>query len=80
MIPEEVNTSALELYVKDASGNWAEREFIVDGSYMIFDFTDGEIGFALVEGADNNLEPVILIAAGLMVIVLGIILLRKSRK
>ena len=80
LIPEEVNTSALELYVKDASGNWAEREFIVDGSYMIFDFTDGEIGFALVEGADNNLEPVILIAAGLMVIVLGIILLRKSRK
>ena len=47
---------------------------------MIFDFTDGEIGFALVEGADNNLEPVILIAAGFMVIVLGIILLRKSRK
>lgn len=80
LIPEDVNTSALELYIKDASGNWGERDFIVDGSYMIFDFTDGEIGFALVEGADNNMGPVILIAAGLIVIVLGIALIRKNRK
>lgn len=48
-IPEGMDGEDLKLLVKDSSGNWIERESIVEGSYLVFEFTDSESGFALAE-------------------------------
>ncbi|MBE5887209.1 MAG: hypothetical protein E7283_00060 [Lachnospiraceae bacterium] len=49
LIPSEVNKTFTKLYVKNTDGKWTEREFTVDGSYMIFDFTDDDVNFAILE-------------------------------
>ncbi len=67
-IPEGVDVEDLVLYVKDADKVWTEREFMVEGSYIIFAFTDSDMNFALEEKAggilSGNSVVVIAIAAG----------------
>lgn len=48
-IPEGKESGKLVLYVKNTTGLWEEREFTVEGSFMIFDFTAEDSGFALAE-------------------------------
>lgn len=48
LIPEDVDTEQVKLFVKGTTENWVERDFTVDGSYMVFDFTDEDTEFALV--------------------------------
>lgn len=79
-IPAEMKAENITVYVKDAKGNWSEREHTVIGSYLAFDFEDGEQGFALEEKSSVNLMAVILIAAGVISITLGIIIANKKRK
>ncbi len=55
-IPEGVDTDDIKLWVKDESGNWTEREYIVEGSYFVFEFTDSESGFALIEKGGFKLD------------------------
>lgn len=71
-IPEGVDADRIVLYVKDVSGNWVQREFILEGSYMIFPFTQGEGGFAL-EVLPEEKFPVmtVVIAAGTVVLLLA---------
>lgn len=70
-IPAGVDAGRIVLHVKDSSGNWLQRSFIVEGSYIIFDFTHGESGFAL-EVLPEEAFPVttILIAAGAVITLL----------
>ena len=81
-IPEGKAAEDLILYVKDATGTWSEREFMVEGSYIIFAFTDGEIGFALEEKTGSilaeNAAAVIAIAAG-AVCILVFAIKKKNR-
>ena len=80
-IPENVSTENLTLYVKDISGNWVQRDFTVEGSYIIFPFTHGETSFALeVLPADSVPMTAVAIAAAALLLVLIGAIRRKKRK
>ena len=83
-LPEGVDAEQIVLYVKDISGNWVQRSFTVEGSYMIFEFTHGETAFALdVLPAEEVPVAAIAIVAGavlLLLIVGRIIKKRKAKK
>ena len=78
-IPADVDAKQLALYVKDASGNWEQREFTVEGSYMIFSFTHGERGFALEVLPEEKLPVAMIgmIAGAVLLLVIGGGTLRK---
>lgn len=83
LIPEEVNPEKVKLFVKDASETWTEREFAVDVSYMVFDFTDEDTEFALV--ADYvaialDILLLVIVAAVIVTIVTIIVKQRKKKK
>ena len=78
-VPAGVNAENIVLYVKDASGNWAQRDFSVEGSYMIFSFTHGESGIALQVLPEKSL-PLIPIAGGAAALMLIVIVLCKKSK
>ena len=82
-IPEGVDAGRILLYVQDSSGSWVQRDFTVEGSYMIFPFTHGERGFALevLSGEEFPVVPVV-IGAGMAVALLigGIILKKRTPK
>lgn len=78
-IPEGVEAEQLVLYVKDISGNWVQREFTVEGSYMIFSFTHGESGFAL-EILPEEEFPVMAIAIGAGAVMLLLIAVKSIKK
>ena len=70
-IPEGTDADHIDLYVKDISGNWVQRDFTVEGSYIIFAFTHGESGFAIgVRPANNVPFAAIAVAAGAVVVLL----------
>lgn len=55
-IPEGMESENLKLLIKDNSGNWKEREHMTEGSYLVFEFSDSESGFALVEKESFKLD------------------------
>ena len=77
-IPVGMDIEKIVLYVKDANGNWSEREFAVIGSYMAFAFADGDQGFALYE-ATNSVAGIVGIAVAFSVIVAFGIFLQKKK-
>lgn len=79
-IPEGVDGEAVKLLVKDTSGNWVEREFVVDGRYMVFAFTVEDAAFALIEDAGAMVSKTVVAAGVAIVLVLVIVLIGKSRK
>ena len=81
LIPEDVDAENIKLYVQGNSEKWTEREFSIEGSYIVFDFADDERGFELVETAGRSMNNVLIIsAAGLLVLLLLTFFVRKSRK
>lgn len=48
-IPEGKEAKEIRLYIKNNLGSWEERDFTVEGSFMVFDFTAEDSGFALAE-------------------------------
>ena len=80
-IPEGVAVESIVLYVKDISGNWVQRDYTTEGSYLIFAFTHGESGFAL-EVLTEEEFPVVpaAIGAGVVVLLLLVGLNVKKRK
>lgn len=80
-IPEGVAPENAVLYVKDISGNWVQRDFTVEGSYMIFAFTHGESGFALEVLPEEEFPAAIAaVAAGAAVLLLmAVVRIRKRR-
>ena len=77
-IPVEMNVEKIQLYVKDAEGNWKERDFTVIGSYLNFDFTDGEQGFALYE-VPNSSVGIVLVVIAVVFIIVVVIFIRKKK-
>ena len=80
-IPEGVETEQIILYVKDISGNWVQREFTVEGSYMIFPFTHGESGFALevLPPAEFPVTTVVIAAAAAVLVLIAVKSVKKHR-
>ena len=79
-IPEGISAERIRLYVQDASGSWAQRDFLVEGSYMIFPFAQGERAFALEVLPEEGL-PVAALAGGAaaVVLLLAAVMLRKRK-
>ena len=70
LLPENLDAEKLVLKVQDASGNWIERAFVVEGSYIVFDFADGETGFALQQKESGSMFYVFAIVAGILMLTL----------
>ena len=68
------------LYVKAADGKWKERDFTVIGSYLAFDFTDGEQGFALQESSNMTGAVIGFVIAGVVGFVVAFILTKRKGK
>ena len=75
-IPEGKDAEKLVLYVKSTTGTWEERNFTVEGSYMVFEFTGNDSGFALAEKIVLNTYVMI----GAAVVILGGIVLYLKKK
>lgn len=78
-IPEGVKADNIKLYVKDVQGEWTLREYTVDGSYLVFDFTDADVNFALAQDTEKQMQTVMILAAGIGAALLFIVILRKKR-
>lgn len=72
LLPENLDAEKLVLKVQGASGNWIERAFVVEGSYIVFDFADGETGFALQQKESGSMFYVFAIVAGILVLTLAV--------
>ena len=80
LISDDMEAEKLRLYVQDDSGKWTERVYVVEGSYIVFDFADGETAFALQQIAGNNMYGLALIAIGALFILIGVIVVVKRVK
>ena len=82
LIPSEVNKAFTKLYVKNADGKWTEREFTVDGSYMIFDFTGDDVNFAILEDYSELSQMFTIIGVGvsLIIVVAAVVKMIKKRR
>ena len=82
LLPENYDAEKLVLKVQDASGNWTERAFVAEGSYIVFDFADGESGFALQQKEGGSMIYVFAVVAGIVVLTLavGTIVRKKTKK
>jgi len=77
-IPTEMDAENIVVFVKDAEGKWAERDVAVIGSYLAFDFVDGDQGFALYE--KTSVSGVVVIAAVIAVIgIVAAVVIRKKK-
>ena len=82
-IPKGLRPEEILLHVQDGTGSWAQREFTVEGSYLIFPFTYGERGFALeVRAEEKSSVPVIAVVSGAAAVLLiaGISLKKRKAK
>ena len=68
LIPEGTDADNYTLYVKDVSGTWVERDYIVDGTYIIFDFADGETAFAISQNAGASAIIVVLVVVAVFIV------------
>ena len=82
LVSGDLEKDSIVLYVQDASGNWIEREYVVEGSYIVFDFTDGETGFALQQIEGGSGIYIVIVAAVMLVItiVIGCLVRKRMKK
>ncbi len=77
-IPAGMDTEKIVVYVKDAQGNWSERDFTVIGSYLAFDFSDGDQNFALYEVSNAGIG--IVVAVVVVVLILAVVIFLRKKK
>lgn len=77
-VPADMTVEKIKLYVKDASGNWSERDYTIIGSYLAFDFVDGDQGFALQE-VSSSMTGVVMIAIAVIVIIAAGLFIRRKK-
>ncbi len=80
LIPEDVDMKKVKLFVKDASDTWIEREFVQEASYIVFDFMDEDIAFALVDDYVAIAMDIFKLVAIVAVVVVAIVIARKVIK
>lgn len=77
-IPEGKEAESLVLYVKSTTGLWEERDFVVEGSYMVFDFIAEDSGFALAEKFVLQMTNVLILV--IAVAIVGSVIYMKKKK
>ena len=80
LIPADMNADFMKLYVKNAEGKWLEREFTVDGSYIIFDFTDEDSNFALLEDYSELSQVLTIVGLGVSLIIVVVAIVKTIKK
>ena len=80
LLPEGAEADMVKLFVKDNTGNWGEREFVAEGSYIVFAFDSADTGFALVEDTSIKVMKAAVLAGGIFVLGVVLSLIVKSRK
>lgn len=87
LIPTDVDLENMILLVRDSNGNWSERVYSTDGSYIVFSLEQGNNGIALVQQPTKSLITMqVLIAAGVgalavaLIFVVCIVIRRRKRK
>ena len=68
LLPENADIEKMVLYVLNTSGEWTEKTFIIEGSYMIFDFADGDVGFAFAHKEGRNMTAIFVVVAVIMLL------------
>lgn len=79
LISDELNPKNLVLYIQDNTGNWVRRDFEIEGGYIIFEFADGEAGFALRETSPYLVLFIILLILLVAADVLMILYVKKRK-
>lgn len=81
MCPQENREQTLRLYTQDESGNWKERSFRMDGSYLVFDYDESVRGVCVLSRPSN--KPVILgaaVGAAVLAAVIAVVVLFRRKK
>ena len=81
-IPAGMEPERITLYVEDASGAWAERDFLTEGSYMVFPFEDTDKGFALAceQKREFPVAPIVIALAAVLILLLLTKALKNRQK
>lgn len=77
-MPEDCDSTRIRLCVL-REDEWTERSFRVEKSYLVFDWTEGDSAFALVQ-TPYELSPIPVFSAALVVLLAVIGLIRKKKK
>ena len=83
LLPQGVRSEDVVLLVQDADGNWQQRSYRVDESYLVFSLQDGENAVAIVaQGSAAIPTWQVLLAAGITVaaVVCAFAIILKNRK
>lgn len=82
LLPDDVETETLKLFISNADGVWTETGFNQDGSYLVFRLSDGDETLTLVQTQENHTPQIVLIccAAGLVLLALFVIIAKKRSK
>ena len=82
LIPSGVNTDRTIILVRDANGNWTERTFRADESYLIFSIGKGDNAIALVAQQGSSVftfEILIAACAGALAVLIIVFFCSKIR-
>lgn len=83
LIPEGMHAEYVKLYIQTSDKGWKEREFVVDGSYAVFEFADGDVEFAFVEDYSGIIQTVAIAGGGVAIVLcvcVVIFILKKLHK
>lgn len=80
LIPSNVKADYVKLYVKNESGEWVQRDYVVDGSYFVFEFTDGESAFGFVEDYSSIISMVYLVASVIIILIVVAVVIFVRKK
>ena len=86
LIPADTDMQNVILLVRDSTGNWTERTYRTDGSYIVFSLEQGNDGIALVQQpAKTIFTTEVLVAAGIgavtvsLIFIICILVRRRNR-
>jgi len=81
LIPETEDSQLIRLCVLSGDGNWRTEDCSVNGSYLVFDWNEGDEAFALVlEKPDYSIWYLAAAGGLLLIIIILISVIVKSRK
>ena len=83
LLPEGIKMENADLLVKNSSGNWTSREYVVDGTYLVFDFVKGETDFCIIEVQENDISWLFVILIVIIIVIMTTVVLKarvKKRK
>lgn len=80
LLPEELDAAQAVLYVCGENGQWTQREFTADESYIVFDLLGGESHIAIAEAAGTDWLPLAAAGGAALTAVLALAVWLRRRK